>query len=100
MRLRPDDFWRLSVEEWRWLNEAGASAAPSRAEIEALAALYPDETSSPSPACGRGVRAAGLAPAHDAGARLCEMKSPSPASLPQAGEGRSDAQRRHPCPIE
>jgi len=49
MKLRPDDFWRLSVEEWRWLNEAGASGAPSRAEIEALVAQYPDEKSGAFP---------------------------------------------------
>ncbi|MEQ8750074.1 MAG: phage tail assembly chaperone, partial [Amphiplicatus sp.] len=43
MNLRPQDFWNLSVDEWRWLNEAGARDAPSRAEIDALVAQYPDE---------------------------------------------------------
>lgn len=44
MRLRPEDFWALSPGEWRALASAAADAALSRPELDALFALYPDET--------------------------------------------------------
>lgn len=40
MNLRPCDFWALTPDEWRWLT--AEAAAPDRAAVEALAALYPD----------------------------------------------------------
>lgn len=40
--MRPEDFWSLSLVEWRWLAEG--AAAPARADFAALLALYPDET--------------------------------------------------------
>lgn len=43
MKLSPRDFWALTPAEWGWLTEAGAAAAPSRADLDALMRLYPDE---------------------------------------------------------
>jgi hypothetical protein len=44
MGLSPADFWSLSLLEWRWLAEE-ETPRMSRAEVEALARLFPDETS-------------------------------------------------------
>ena len=42
--MRPEDFWKLSAREWRWLVEAAGVAPPlTRAEALRLAALYPDD---------------------------------------------------------
>ncbi len=38
--LRPEDFWRLSVAEWRALT--GTDTAPGRSELTALMARFPD----------------------------------------------------------
>lgn len=38
--LRPADFWALTPAEWRALQ--GEAGAPTRAEADALAQLYPD----------------------------------------------------------
>ena len=45
MGLSPDQFWRLSALEWRWLLSAAGSrgARLSLNEAQALAALYPDD---------------------------------------------------------
>ncbi|PZR32969.1 phage tail assembly chaperone [Caulobacter segnis] len=45
--LPPDAFWRLSLKEWRALTEAPAAPAPSRADLSALIARYPDEDPTP-----------------------------------------------------
>lgn len=42
MRLSPRDFWRLSLVEWRWLCGEAAGEGMTRAELCALAAIYPD----------------------------------------------------------
>lgn len=47
MGVTPEAFWRLSLVEWRLL-AAGANPAPvamARAELEALAARFPDRGS-------------------------------------------------------
>lgn len=42
--MRPQDFWALSVAEWRWIVEAAGAPPPlTRDEARRLAALYPDE---------------------------------------------------------
>lgn len=39
----PEAFWRLSLKEWRMLTAAPADSTPMRrAELEALAARWPD----------------------------------------------------------
>lgn len=47
MKLAPDDFWRLTPREWRWLAAAfGPAGGAERLDVETLAALiaaYPDE---------------------------------------------------------
>ncbi len=45
--LPPEAFWRLSLKEWRALTEAPPAPAPSRADLSALIARYPDEELSP-----------------------------------------------------
>ena len=42
--LSPDEFWRLSLAEWRALTAAPPQDTPlSRPDLEALLALYPDQ---------------------------------------------------------
>jgi uncharacterized phage protein (TIGR02216 family) len=42
--LSPDEFWRLSLAEWRALTAAPPQDLPlSRPDLEALLALYPDQ---------------------------------------------------------
>ncbi|MBB5518093.1 phage tail assembly chaperone [Amphiplicatus metriothermophilus] len=44
MNLAPDQFWRLTPREWRWLCAALApEPAPRRADFAALLAQFPDE---------------------------------------------------------
>lgn len=38
--IGPEAFWRLSVREWRWLSRDGG--APSRGDLAAMMADYPD----------------------------------------------------------
>ena len=45
--LAPEVFWRLSLKEWRALTEAPPAPVPSRADLSALIALYPDEEPAP-----------------------------------------------------
>jgi uncharacterized phage protein (TIGR02216 family) len=45
--LPPEAFWRLSLKEWRALTETPSAPAPSRADLSALIARYPDEETSP-----------------------------------------------------
>jgi uncharacterized phage protein (TIGR02216 family) len=45
--MPPEAFWRLSLVEWRVLTEAPPTPAPSRADLTALIARYPDEETSP-----------------------------------------------------
>ncbi|MDR6623781.1 phage tail assembly chaperone [Caulobacter segnis] len=45
--LPPEAFWRLSLKEWRALTEAPPAPAPSRADLSALIARYPDEETPP-----------------------------------------------------
>lgn len=40
--LRPADFWRLSLREFRALTEPPAQGVLSRTEFQALAAAFPD----------------------------------------------------------
>jgi uncharacterized phage protein (TIGR02216 family) len=43
LRLRPRDFWALSLPEWRaMLNPKGAAPAMARAGLEQLMREYPD----------------------------------------------------------
>ncbi|GAB4525487.1 MAG: hypothetical protein Kow00133_14090 [Amphiplicatus sp.] len=43
MNLAPDQFWRLTPREWRWLCAALApEPAPRRADFAALLAQFPD----------------------------------------------------------
>lgn len=43
LRLRPEDFWRLTPAELRlMLGQGGAQAPLSRAGLDALLAAYPD----------------------------------------------------------
>lgn len=43
LRLRPDEFWRLTPAELRlMLGQGGASAALSRTGLDALLETYPD----------------------------------------------------------
>ena len=44
--LPPEMFWRLSLNEWRALTEAPPTPVPSRADLAALIARYPDEETS------------------------------------------------------
>lgn len=42
--LRPGDFWRLSLKEWRMLTEASTADAPMRrSEFERMAEAWPDD---------------------------------------------------------
>lgn len=43
--VTPEAFWRLSLAEWRLMAAEGARApvAMARAELDALAARFPDE---------------------------------------------------------
>lgn len=43
MNLSPQDFWNLSLAEWRWLLGEAGPAGMTREELHALAGLYPDE---------------------------------------------------------
>lgn len=45
--LPPQDFWRLSLKEWRALTEAPPAPVLSRADLSALIARYPDEDPTP-----------------------------------------------------
>lgn len=45
--LPPQAFWRLSLVEWRALTETPAAPVPSRADLTALIARYPDEETPP-----------------------------------------------------
>lgn len=45
--LPPEAFWRLSLKEWRALTEAPPAPVPSRADLSALIARYPDEEPAP-----------------------------------------------------
>lgn len=40
--VTPEDFWRLSLREWRMLTATPGQAAMSRAELERLAERWPD----------------------------------------------------------
>lgn len=41
--LSPDQFWRLSLVEWRWLTEPAPADRPlSRAEFDRLSQAHPD----------------------------------------------------------
>ena len=44
--MRPDDFWALSLDEWRWLiapaRSNGSQHTLTRAGFDALRTLYPD----------------------------------------------------------
>lgn len=42
--LSPDAFWALTLAEWRWLLP-DAPAALTRAGLDRLIALYPDQSS-------------------------------------------------------
>ncbi len=51
MGVGPEEFWRLSLKEWRMLTEVGGGAAPlGRGELEMMQAAWPD---SPSPGVRR-----------------------------------------------
>ena len=39
--IRPADFWRLSLKEWRWLGARGAGLKAGR--LEELMAGFPEE---------------------------------------------------------
>ena len=45
--LSPETFWRLSLKEWRALTETPPAPVPSRADLSALIARYPDEEIQP-----------------------------------------------------
>ena len=47
MNLRPADFWALTPEEWGWLAGASDGSAMSRAELDELLRLYPDQQVTP-----------------------------------------------------
>jgi uncharacterized phage protein (TIGR02216 family) len=39
----PEEFWRMSLREWRALNASPSAAVLGRAAFDALAARFPDE---------------------------------------------------------
>ena len=41
MHISPDDFWKTTVAEWRWLSEP-EGAAMTRGEFDELSAAFPD----------------------------------------------------------
>lgn len=43
----PQAFWLLSLVEWRALTESPPAPVPSRADLSALIARYPDEETPP-----------------------------------------------------
>jgi uncharacterized phage protein (TIGR02216 family) len=45
--IGPEAFWRLSLVEWRALTEVAPTPVPSRADLAALIARYPDEETIP-----------------------------------------------------
>lgn len=54
MNLAPDEFWRLTPREWRWLCAARApepEPVPRRADFAALLAGFPDEESPRKGSC-------------------------------------------------
>lgn len=42
--LDPETFWALTLAEWRWLTARAGGEALTRGGLDALLALYPDET--------------------------------------------------------
>lgn len=43
MRLPPDQFWQLSLAEWRLISQQPNDTALSRQAFEQLQTLYPDK---------------------------------------------------------
>ena len=39
--IRPEEFWQLSLKEWRWLAQRGEGLSPS--DLVGLLTAYPDK---------------------------------------------------------